>query len=194
MTSISSVCVYCGSSTGHNQTWARSAAAFGRILAENDIRLVYGGGSIGLMGVLSEAVMAAGGTVVGIIPDFLDRREKANLNVSELVRVDNMHERKRAMFERSDAFVALPGGLGTLDELFEIVTWRQLELHDKPVVLANIEGYWTPLQTLIDTIIDHGFARPAHRSHFILVDTVDAILPALRGAALAAVEAQPDRL
>ena len=194
MTNIASVCVYCGSSTGHADIWGDAAERFGRILAENRIRLVYGGGSIGLMGILSRSVMAAGGSVVGVIPHFLDRREKANVDITELIRVDNMHDRKRAMFEHSDAFVALPGGLGTLEELFEIMTWRQLELHDKPVVLANVDDYWTPFQNLVDAIIARGFARDAHRRLYTLVDDVDAILPTLRSAAAEAVEARPDRL
>jgi uncharacterized protein (TIGR00730 family) len=194
MSGISSVCVYCGSSTGQSEALRDAAADFGGILARNDVRLVYGGGNVGLMGIVADAVLTAGGTVTGVIPGFLDEAERAHLSVTELIRVDSMHERKTAMFERSDAFVALPGGLGTLDEVIEVITWRQLGLHDKPILLADLDGYWQPLQALIEATVAAGFARPAVHRLYDMVDRVDAILPTLADARARAVRAQSERL
>ena len=194
MSAISAVCVYCGSSDGRSESLRRAAADFGRILAGEGVRLVYGGGNVGLMGIVADAVLAAGGAVTGIIPHFLDAAERAHLSVTELVRVDSMHERKTAMFERSDAFVALPGGLGTLDEVIEVITWRQLGLHDKPILFANFEDYWRPLQALVDATIAAGFARPKVQDLYRFVDRAEQILPAITEIRAHAVAAQPDRL
>ena len=194
MEDIKSVCIYCGSSIGRSESLQASVVAFGRILADEGIRLVYGGGGIGLMGTVSGAVLDAGGTVTGVIPKFLDELERGNRAVTELIRVDNMHERKRTMFELSDAFVALPGGLGTLEELLEIITWRQLRLHDKPIVIANLESHWSSLESLFDAIIERGFARPTHRDLYTVVDDIADILPAIRAARGGAVEDHPERL
>ena len=194
MSGISSVCVYCGSSAGQSEGLRRAAAEFGRTLAGDGIRLVYGGGNVCLMGIVADAVLAAGGAVTGVIPHFLDEAERAHLSVSELVRVDSMHARKTAMFERSDAFVALPGGLGTLDEVIEVITWRQLGLHDKPILFANFEDYWRPLQALIDATIAAGFARPDVHRLYDMVDRVEQILPALADIRSRAVRAQSERL
>src|ERR1700739_4078476 len=149
MSKIKTVCVYCGSGPGTDPRFVEAAIAFGKALAENGIRLVYGGGSIGLMGAVATSVLDHGGTVTGIIPDFLTIRENALKRVQEMIVTPDMHERKRLMFERSDAFVALPGGIGTLEELVEQMTWQQLGRHSKPVLLANIDGFWEPLLALL---------------------------------------------
>ena len=149
MNKIKTVCVYCGSGPGTNPRFIEAANAFGKALAENNIRLVYGGGSVGLMGAVAKSVLDHGGTVTGIIPEFLRARENALTRVQEMIVTPDMHERKRLMFERSDAFVALPGGVGTLEELVEQLTWEQLGRHAKPILLANIDGFWEPLLALL---------------------------------------------
>src|SRR5690349_24401348 len=146
---IRTVCVYCGSGPGTDPRFVEGAKALGKILAENGIRLVYGGGSIGLMGAIATSVLDHGGTVTGIIPDFLTIRENALKRVQELIITPDMHERKRLMFEHSDAFVALPGGIGTLEELVEQLTWQQLGRHSNPILLANIDNFWEPLLSLL---------------------------------------------
>ena len=179
MASIDSVCVFCGSKTGNDPAWRTAAERLGRLLAQNGIRLIYGGGRIGLMGVLADAVTAAGGKVVGVIPDFLMKLEVGNARVDELIVVDSMHERKRRMFELADGFVVLPGGLGTLDETFEIVTWKQLRQHSKPIVVVNTAGYWTPFAKLVDAIIEGGFAHPRVADLFTVVPDPADVIPAL---------------
>lgn len=176
---INSVCIYCGSSAGASEGYAEAARRLGRMLGERRIRLVYGGGRIGLMGEVADAVLAAGGQVIGVIPDHLQLRERGHRGVTELRVVGTMHERKNVMFELSDAFVILPGGYGTLDEAFEMLTWRQLRLHDKPILFANIDGYWTPLKGLIDHFIREQFAQESSRRLFAFVDRVEDILPTL---------------
>lgn len=180
MSVIRSVCVYCGSSLGESQIYTAQAQILGRLLAENGIRIIYGGGRIGLMGVVAEAALAAGGEVVGIIPHHLHDWEVGHTGLTELHVVDSMHTRKRMMVEMSDAFIALPGGLGTLDEFFEVVTWRQLRLHDKPVIVLNVEDYWHPLLALIEAVIERGFARRTATSLFTIVDSAEALIPVLR--------------
>src|ERR1700685_415907 len=143
MSKINAVCVYCGSSPGTEPAFTEAAKKLGKILAENSVRLIYGGGSVGLMGALAESVREHGGEVTGIIPEFLTRKERAKLLSQELIVTRDMHERKRVMFERADAFVALPGGVGTLEELVEQLTWAQLGRHRKPIVIVNIKGFWT---------------------------------------------------
>lgn len=176
---INSVCIYCGSSAGASPGYAEAARMFGRALGERRIRLIYGGGRIGLMGEAADAALAAGGRVIGVIPDHLQLRERGHHGVTELRVVGTMHERKNVMFELSDAFVILPGGYGTLDEAFEMLTWRQLALHDKPILFANIEGYWNPLKGLIDHFIREQFAQETSRRLFTFVDRVEEILPTL---------------
>ena len=149
MNKIKTVCVYCGSGPGTNPRFVEAAIALGKAFAENGVRLVYGGGSLGLMGAVAESTLDHGGTVTGIIPEFLTARENALTRVQEMIVTPDMHERKRLMFERSDAFVALPGGIGTLEELVEQLTWQQLGRHAKPVLLANIDGFWEPLLALL---------------------------------------------
>ncbi len=179
MTKITSLGVYCGSRHGNNGAFRDAARRLGAQLAERGIRLVYGGGKIGIMGDIADAVMAGGGKVTGIIPKHLEEIEVGHREIDDFQVVPNMHERKRRMSEQSDGFVILPGGLGTLDELFETVTWKQLGLHDKPIVIADIAGYWTPLGNMIEGIIEAGFADGAVGKLFTVVDDVDAILPAL---------------
>lgn len=182
MTRIQSICVFCGSKMGADPAWRAQAARLGTVLAGAGIRLVYGGGRIGLMGIVADAALKGGGRVIGVIPDFLMKLEVGHASVSELEVVDSMHERKRRMFELSDGFVVLPGGLGTLDEAFEIITWKQLRQHSKPIVVMNAAGYWSPFSKMIDSIIEGGFAHPKIRELFMMVDDADGVLPALRAA------------
>jgi len=179
MASIASVCVYCGSSLGTNPRHAEAARHLGAELAGHGIRLVYGGGRIGLMGQVADAVLAGGGQVIGVIPEHLQVQEKGHRGVTELHVVASMHERKSLMFELSDAFVILPGGFGTLDEAFEMLTWRQLQLHDKPILFLNVDGYWTPFAELVDQFIAEGFARESSRRLFATVSAVEDVIPTL---------------
>src|SRR5262249_3169981 len=157
MSKINAVCVYCGSSAGTEPAFGEAAGRLGKIFAENGVRLIYGGGSVGLMGILADAVLAHGGKATGIIPDFLTQRERPRRSGQELVVPRDMHERNGTMFERADAFVALPGGIGTLEELVEQLTWAQLGRHRKPILIANINGYWDPLLTLVSHMREREF-------------------------------------
>ncbi|MBL8574547.1 MAG: TIGR00730 family Rossman fold protein [Hyphomicrobiaceae bacterium] len=188
MAQIKSVCVYCGSSMGRDPVFQQIAERFGRLVGAAGLTLVYGGGSVGLMGTVARAALEAGGHVTGIIPRFLVEREVMLNEVSELIVTEDMHERKRLMFEHSDAFVALPGGIGTLEEVVEVLTWAQLGRHKKPVVLADIGAFWQPLAVLLDHMRDNGFIRPGFEVNYRLAEDVDDILPML-GAALAATSA-----
>jgi uncharacterized protein (TIGR00730 family) len=188
MNKIKTVCVYCGSGPGTNPRFVEAARTFGKVLAENGIRLVYGGGSIGLMGAVATSALDHGGKVTGIIPDFLTIRENALKRVQELIVTPDMHERKRLMFERSDAFVALPGGVGTLEELVEQLTWQQLGRHAKPVLLANIEGFWEPLLALLAHMRATQFIRPSLAVDILKAERVEDILPRLKAAAASARE------
>jgi len=188
MSKIKTICVYCGSGPGTNHRFIDAAIALGKALAENGIRLVYGGGSIGLMGAVATSVLDHGGTVTGIIPDFLTSRENALKRVQEMIVTPDMHERKRLMFERSDAFVALPGGVGTLEELVEQLTWQQLGRHTKPVLLANIDGFWEPLLALLAHMRETEFIRPSLSLDILKAERVEDILPRLRAAAARAPE------
>ena len=194
MTEIKSLCLYCGSSDGANPAFREAARQLGAMLAERGIRLIYGGGHVGLMGVAADAALAKGGTVIGVIPKFLIDAEVGHSGVSELVVVGSMHERKQRMFELADGFAILPGGLGTLDEMIEIITWKQLHLHDKPIALIDIDGYWSALSSLIDKVVAMGFAKPAAKDLFTVVRRVDDLLPALAAAPKARVTALPGRL
>jgi hypothetical protein len=179
---IGSVCVLCGSRAGNLAAYGDAARRLGRVIAEQGARLVYGGGSIGLMGVIADAVLRAGGHVIGVIPEFLVRYEVDHKRLSELIVTDSMQERKRRMFELSDGFVILPGGLGTLDEAFEIITWKQLRLHSAPIVILDVDGYWSPLQRLIDAVVRGDFAHPAVEELFTFVDSPEQVFPALEAA------------
>jgi len=183
MARIESICVYCGSAPGSDPAFRAGAQRFGGLLAAAGIRLVYGGGGIGLMGEVAEATAAAGGKVTGIIPDFLMRREVAAEGEIDLIVVDDMHTRKRLMFEKADAFVALPGGIGTLEELVEQLTWAQLGQHRKPVLIANLNGFWDPFVELIGHMRATGFIRPPYPVELLVADAVDDILPRLQAAA-----------
>jgi hypothetical protein len=183
MSKINAVCVYCGSSPGTEPAFAEAATKLGKILAENNVRLIYGGGSVGLMGALAESVREHGGEVTGIIPEFLTRKERPKLLSQELIVTRDMHERKRVMFERADAFVALPGGVGTLEELVEQLTWAQLGRHKKPILVANIGNYWNPLLTLIEHMRTVKFMPASMQVNILVTKRVEEILPMLRGAA-----------
>lgn len=176
------VCVYCGSRFGENPVWLEAATALGIGLARRGIDVVYGGGKVGLMGAVADGAIANGGGVIGIIPKDLEAREQGHRDVTELHVVGSMHERKLMMAQRADAFVVLPGGLGTLDETFEILTWRQLRFHDKPIILADIGDYWKPLLDLLHAVTAEGFADPAHLSLLTIVQSVDEIFAALEVA------------
>jgi uncharacterized protein (TIGR00730 family) len=180
MTEIRSVCVYCGSSGRGPESHHEAARRLGTILAENGIRLVFGGGHIGLMGVAADAALAAGGEVIGIIPDFLQDLELGHNGCTELIVTDSMHSRKQKMAELADGFAILPGGLGTLDEAFEIITWKQLRLHDKPIAVVDVDGYWTPLRAMVDQMIAQRYMRPEQQDLFRMVESVDDVLPTLR--------------
>lgn len=180
MSDIHTVAVFCGSSMGTAPQHREAAVALGRGLATAGLRLVYGGGRVGLMGALADAALGAGGRVIGVIPDFLTRWEVAHEGVSQMIVTDSMHSRKRRMFELSDAFVTLPGGLGTLDETVEIITWRQLRLHDKPVLVCDVMGSAAPLVGAIEAAIAGGFARSEVRGLFEVLPGVPAVLERLR--------------
>ena len=192
MSGIKSICVYCASGSGTNPAFVEAARAFGRILAENGIRLVYGGGSVGLMGTLADAVLDHGGAVTGVIPDFLVNREHMLVRAQERIITRDMHERKRVMFERADAFVALPGGVGTLEELVEQLTWAQLGRHKKPILILNVEGFWDPLCALLDQMEKLEFIRAGLSVKLLVADRVEDILPMLLEAARAVSESEKE--
>jgi len=177
MDKIRNLCVYCGSGPGVNPTYMASARVLGTAMAKAEIGLVYGGGSLGLMGEVARAVIEAGGHVTGVIPEFLIKREMMLEDVQELVVTTNMHERKMAMFEKSDGFVALPGGIGTLEELVEVSTWAQLNQHSKPIFVANINNYWGPFIELLDHMRQEQFIRVGMAVHFDVVNTAEEIVP-----------------
>ena len=185
MGQIRRICVYCGSSAGADPAYVAAATRFGEILAEAGIGLVYGGGSAGVMGALARAVQAKGGEIVGIIPEFLSVKENMFRGATEIVVTRGMHDRKQLMFERSDAFVALPGGIGTLEELVEQLTWAQLGRHRKPILIANLKGFWDGLLDLLDHMVRAGYIHSTSQMNFLVVDDVEKILPALRKAAAA---------
>jgi len=179
---IRKICVYCGSGPGNDPAFVKAARELGEVLAANNIGLVYGGGNVGLMGEIAHAVLINGGKVTGIIPDFLVQREHAKGNIDNLIVTRDMHERKRKMFEHADAFVALPGGIGTLEELVEQLTWVQLGRHKKPVLLANIKDFWEPLTALIDHMKRLKFIRDDLSFDLLVADRIADILPMLRKA------------
>lgn len=176
---IKSVCVYCGSASRVNEIYKKTAHDVGVALAHNNMRLIYGGGHVGLMGTVADAVLAAGGNVTGIIPEHIRSHELQHTGLTELFVVDNMHTRKSMMAEKADAFVVLPGGFGTMDELFEILTWKQLGLHTKPIVIFNVDHFWDPLLGLIEHLIASHFAPDNNRQIFTVVTTMDELLKAI---------------
>jgi len=179
MAEINSLCVYCGSSARGAQSHTDAAEKLGRQLAEKKITLIYGGGRVGVMGKIADATLGGGGEVIGIIPRFLDEYEIGHTDLTRLEICDSMHERKARMAELSDGFVILPGGLGTLEELFETLTWKQLGLHTKPIVVVDQDGYWQPVRVLMESIIKQGYARPENSDLLTFVATVDDVFPAL---------------
>lgn len=183
MSDIKSICVYCGSGFGDDPVFAENAAALGRAMAEQDIRLVYGGGNVGLMGTVAQATLDHGGYVTGIIPEFLKSREKLLDAVQETIVVPDMHTRKRLMFEKADAFVALPGGIGTLEELVEQMTWAQLGRHTKPILLLSTNGFWKPLLTLFAHMRDQGFIRQGLELNYLVAERVEEVIPMLEASA-----------
>src|SRR5712691_412912 len=179
MQRVTRLCVYCGSAVGRDLRYQAAARELGEALAKAGIELVFGGGRVGLMGVLADSVLNGGGRVVGIIPERLRAAELAHQGATELVIAGSMHERKRVMAERADAFAILPGGIGTLDETFEILTWRQLGLHDKPIFLVDVAGYWQPLRDLLDHLVAHAFTKPLVPKLLAIVPDVAALMRAL---------------
>jgi uncharacterized protein (TIGR00730 family) len=192
MSAIRNVCVYCGSSDGSDGRFATAAEELGHTLAAEKIGLVYGGGGEGLMGRLARSTLAAGGYVTGIIPSFLIRKEHPLTDVQEMLVVDTMHERKQAMFDRADAFIALPGGVGTLEELVEQMTWTQLNRHVKPILIADIGGFWRPLLGLLAHMRIEGFIREDFAARYLVAEKIEDVVPMLRATAeRRAAEAQP---
>ncbi|MHA1598970.1 MAG: TIGR00730 family Rossman fold protein [Alphaproteobacteria bacterium] len=182
MTDISSICVFCGSRAGNDAAHADAARTIGAEIARRGIRLIYGGGDIGLMSIVARAALDAGGHVTGIIPDFIQKFEVGDPGVSEMIVVDSMHTRKRAMFERADGFIVLPGGLGTIDESIEVITWKQLQQHNKPIVFVDINGYWKPLLELVDAVVDGGYGHHGIADLYSVVTDVDDVFDALASA------------
>ncbi|SNX67651.1 hypothetical protein SAMN05878503_101288 [Cereibacter ovatus] len=182
MTHLRSVCVFCGARAGLQPAYARDARSLGRLIAVEGWRLVYGAGDVGLMGEVARAALAEGGLTMGVIPTHLLIREQGRRDLAQLVVTEDMHERKKVMFMNSDAIVVLPGGAGSLDEFFEVLTWRQIGLHEKPIFLLNTDGYWQPLIALMDNVIEHGFAETALRDYFVAVPDVETLATRLRAA------------
>jgi uncharacterized protein (TIGR00730 family) len=183
MRAINSICVYCGSGFGSDPVFAESAAELGRAMGEQGISLVYGGGNVGLMGTVARSVLDHGGHVTGIIPDFLKAREKMLDDVQETIVVPDMHTRKRLMFEKADAFVAMPGGIGTLEELVEQMTWAQLGRHTKPILLLSTKNFWKPLLTLVAHMREQGFIRPGLELNYLVAERVEEVIPMLEASA-----------
>jgi uncharacterized protein (TIGR00730 family) len=191
---MKSITVFCGARTGNNPDFAKQASVLGRRMAEKDITLVYGGADLGLMGAVANGALAANGKVIGVLPEFLKTREIAHQSLSELITVDSMHERKMKMNELSDGIIALPGGFGTLEELFEILTWVQLGLQNKPIGILNLDGYYDSLMSFIDTMITSGFLRAIDKELLIVHDNIDDLLTAMENYAQPAIKNQVDEL
>jgi uncharacterized protein (TIGR00730 family) len=187
MRSIRSICVYCGSSPGNDPRYLEAAQLLGRAIAEAGMRLVYGGGTRGIMGAVAEAALRADGTVLGVIPRFLmnkEATEQALGGLTELIVTEDMHQRKHALFEHSDAFVALPGGIGTLEEIIEVMTWAQLGRHTKPIILANINHFWDPLTGLLNHMREAGFIHTSNLVKPLVINSAEAIVPAILAASV----------
>lgn len=179
MPKIRSLCVFCGSRKGSNLAYELAARKLGKLMGERGVNLIYGGGSIGIMGIIAEAVAASGGGVTGVMPKFLMDLEIGNTAVGSLKLTDNMHARKNLMYELSDGFISLPGGIGTLDETFEVISWKQLRLHDKPIVLLDCENYWHEFESLVKKIILSEFAHDSVRELYTLVKDPNEVFPAI---------------
>ena len=176
---ITTIAVFCGSKSGTKKIFVEAAQELGNQISKRGISLIFGGGRVGLMGEVADQVLAGGGKVTGVIPQFLNDLEVAHRGVTELITVDSMHERKYLMYNKSDAYVILPGGLGTLDELMEILTWKQLQIHISPIIILDVDGYWGALRLLFQDIIDGGFAHPKALDLFSIVDSVDGVFDAI---------------
>jgi len=174
------IAVYCGSSAGPNEIYRKQAAQLGRFLAEQKIHVIFGGGKVGMMGVLADAALKAGGEVTGVIPGFLHVKEVAHTQLTELITVDTMHQRKALIEEMSDGAIALPGGFGTLDELFEMLTWGQLGLHDKPVGILNTQGFFDPILSAIDRMVEEGFLKDLNRDMVLVSQQIEKLIDAMR--------------
>ena len=179
MIAVANICIFCGSSNAVSQDYLDYASKMGRLCANARVTVIYGGGSIGLMGALADAAMGAGGTVIGVIPDFLNKKDVAHSGISEMVITSDIHQRKAKMAEFADAFVVLPGSIGTLEEMFEVIAWKQLKRFDKPIILANVNDYWAPALALLDHMVCESFLSQQHRNLIHVVDHIDAVLPAL---------------
>lgn len=177
--SIQSVCVFCGASPGSSAAYRSAATALGTLFGENSVQLVYGGGGSGLMGIIADSVLESGGKVIGVIPDYLRERELGHQRLTRLEVVSSMHDRKRRMFDLADGIVVLPGGVGTLEEALEVITWKQLGMHNKPIIILNVQQYWQKLDELIAATIEHGFAAPPTRDLYELVGSTSEVLPTL---------------
>ena len=182
MTEIQNVCVYCGSSSNVDDAYKEAATQLGALIAKENWGVVYGGGRVGLMGLVADSALGAGGDVVGIIPEHIEEREVQHEELTELHVVDTMHVRKQMMVDRSQAFVILPGGLGTLDELFELMTWKQLGLHDKPIIIVNMNGYWKDMLSAVKNIANQGFMRDDDLNLFVEVQDVKDVVEAIKNA------------
>lgn len=180
MSNIHSVCVFCGASTPKKPIYEAAMRQLGDELVANEMALVYGGGRVGLMGAVAEQVLTQGGRVIGVIPHQLERREVAHLGLTELVVVDSMHERKRIMYDRSDAFACLPGGFGTMDEVMEILTWKQLGIHDKPIVFVNVDGYYEHLRLMLERMTEDGLLKAEYVPLYHFVNDVDELFAYLK--------------
>lgn len=191
---IQSVCVFCGASPGNDPCYEREARDLGALLAAQNVSLVFGGGNAGIMGAIANTVLAGGGEVIGVIPDYLVEREHAHKEVTRLDVVGSMHERKRRMFELSDGFIALPGGVGTLEETFEVITWKQLGMHAKPIIILNTNGYWSKLNELVAATVECEFAAPPTLDLYTMVDSPEEALAAVREQATTAVPSDSGRL
>jgi uncharacterized protein (TIGR00730 family) len=182
MNAIGSICVYCGSSPGRDDVYLKAGHTLGRSIAESGLRLIYGGGTKGIMGAVADGALRAGGKVTGIIPNFLLNKEATEAALSrldELIVTENMHERKHMMFEKSDAFVALPGGIGTVEEIVEVMTWAQLGRHRKPIVFVNVKRFWDPMTAMIDHMRAEGFVHTGHLVNPLVVEKPEAVVPAI---------------
>lgn len=188
MNTIRSICVYCGSSPGADGLYVKAGSTLGRAIAQAGLELIYGGGGKGIMGAVADGALRAGGKVTGIIPRFLMNKEATQAalqRLDDLIVTENMHQRKHAMFEKSDAFVALPGGIGTVEEIIEIMTWAQLGHHRKPIVFGNVSGFWNPMVALLDHMREAGFIHTGHLVQPLVIDEVEAIVPAIMVAGAA---------
>lgn len=194
MKAINSICIYCGSSSGRDPIFTQAAQDLGRMMANEGIRLVYGGGKLGLMGEIAQSVIDHGGEVCGIIPDFLRDKEQTFEAAQEVIVVPDMHTRKRMMFEKADAFVAMPGGIGTLEELVEMMTWAQLGRHNKPILMLSINGFWHPLLSLCAFMREQGFIRPSLELSYQVAERAEDVIPMLQKVAVQGGNAEAEAL